>query len=179
MRTRAPRRTMAHLSGAVAAAFILLIAQEGAQAQTATRSRTRNNNFATTVQNPCNGDVVSLQGRQRTEVRTEERADGSRFEFRDHQQATGFAPAPTAAEPNPTPVREYQYQALTRNQFRSSARSFEVRFRDRQRIVCKSNCPPEPAMGDDFFARVENRCKANNGDPVCAVEKMENEAECK
>jgi hypothetical protein len=157
----------------------LMVADDTVQAQSATRSRTRNNEFRATVQNPCNGDVVALQGRQVTEVRSEERATGTRFEFRDHQQAKGFAPAPTEANPNPVPERDYQYQALTRNQFRSSARSFEVRFRNRERIVCQSNCPPEPALGDDFFARVENRCKGSNGDAVCAVVKMENEAECK
>jgi hypothetical protein len=167
------------LRAAFAAALVLVAAQQAAQAQTATRSRTRNNDFTATVENPCNGDVVALRGRQTTEVRNEDRQDGSRFEFRDHQQANGFAPAPTEANPNPDPVREYQYQAMTRNAVRSSVRVFEVRFRDRQHIICKSNCPPEPVMGDDFFARTENRCQANNGEAVCTVEKMENEAACK
>lgn len=172
--------------GALAVMLFAFANAPQAQAQTTTdsgpqttKTRERNNNFTTTVDDPCTGEAVVINGRDDSEIEIQDTPGDFRTRFRDHQWGTGQGFTKDAfGQPLNATGAEYQYQSMTDTRSRSNTNTFSFRNEFRQHVVRKGP-PPPGIVKDNFFIRIRVRVDFVNGEPVTRVEGTSAEGECK
>jgi hypothetical protein len=115
--------------------------------------------------NPCNGDSITVQGKQDTHVLF----NGTMVKFMVHESGTG-----TGSVYGPL---KYQFEEWTDSQFGSPVQPTYVHFTERKHVILSGNqSATAPASTNDYFMDVTSRCTFDpvNG-PSCAVEKIQPE----
>jgi hypothetical protein len=145
----------------VGAAVFSVLAIGGAEAQSVSREHHQDERVTFTVINPCNADEVTVDARTRVLNRTEPTNNGgfrSRTEIRQDGPGKGVPS-----------FRDYDYDAFSFTEVRSSEPFFRFEVRQRERIRCEGNCRPSPDR-DDFFMETRVRCEGTVDNQACRQE---------
>jgi hypothetical protein len=162
----APRRRLV-LVGTCAAGLFLTALAPNALAQSTSKTKTKDNAFTTTVQSPCTGETVNIDGQEDVQTQTQQNGNLTKITFKDHQSGKGVGQASLA---------QYQYLNVSGNTSVSSTScTFYVRMTSKQHLIRQGNKPPKP---DDFFAQSRLLIRVTNCEADPTVESFD-AAECK
>ena len=163
------RRTTRHHRTLTAILFLAAatVASAGsALAQTVptiSKSHEKNNDFATTRESRCTGELVAIQGKEMTHFETQDTPGMFKSKFSDHQTGTG-----TSA------TARYQFQEWSENLFESTTNTFTTTMMFRHHLIREGATIPT----DDEFERLVVEFKFVGGVPVANPKDISSE-ECK
>ena len=142
----------------VALAAVVLFAAAApnpALAQSTVTTRTQDNAFSITVNNPCNGDPqIGINGHETVQIQTQDTPGAFHLKIQEHQQGNGTG----------TTGIQYQYQLMNSLfAFDSSTSTFSLTVSSKNHIIGNTK-------GDNFFSTTFDKAIVKNGQPTVTID---------